>query len=245
MDTNITERAEAQASTHLFVEVPETTLRGSGIVVPAFQVSKYLASVGDEGEAYVSATDKPATHINFQTSRQACRNAGFELITNLQYLAMAQDISGVAENWTGGAVGEGKLFQGLRKWDVDEVQANDFEPKDPDERRYFVLSTGERIYDAAGHLFSWVVADIEGDPESGLINAPFAEGSPTIATSPYPSMEKGVGWYPPAGTDWTGSALVRGGYFVSGGDAGLFSLDFDWPANGNGYVGFRCTKPSQ
>lgn len=246
MDTNIAERTVPSAdTTSLFVEVPETTLHGSGIVVPDFSVAKYLASVDDTGSAYISATDTPATEINFQASRDACSKAGLALITNLQYLALAQNIAGVAENWTGGAVGEGQLFQGLRKWTVDEVQANDFEPKDPDERRWFVLSTGERVYDVAGHLYSWVVADIEGDPETGLVNAPFAEGSPSIATAPYPSLEKGVGWVPRAGADWSGGALVRGGCFGSRERAGVFVLGSGWPEFELGSVGFRCTKPQR
>ena len=57
-------------------------------------------------------------------------------------------------------------------------------------------------------------------------------------------MEKGTGWRPSAGRDWSGLALVRGGYWDSVGDAGAFRLNYDWPDLGDDSVGFRCTKPS-
>ncbi len=249
MDTNITERPvaainAAQASQDsLFVEVPETTLRGSDIVVPAFLVAKYMSSVDADNKAYISATEKPAVNINVYDSIKAAESAGLELITNLRYLALAQNICETAANWTSWTVGEGKLRQGLRKGTVDEVQANDYEPADSDECRWFLLPTGERVYDVAGHLYSWVRADVEGDPETGLVNAPFAEGSPSIATAPYPSMEKGMGWYPKAGSDWSGHALVRGGCFYSDGRSGVFYLGNDFPGVELDIIGFRCTKP--
>ncbi|MFC3336930.1 hypothetical protein [Paracandidimonas soli] len=229
--------------TSLFVEIPETTLRGSEVIVAPFLVSRYLACKDDTGAAYISATEKPTTRINFYDSREACHQAGFELITNLQYLAIAQLIAETSENWTGGAVGEGSLRQGLRKGSVLAAQANDYEPSDPDERRWFVLPSGERIYDVAGHLFSWVVADIEGDPKTGLVNKPFIAGSPSIATAPYPRLEKGMGWYPKAGADGSGGALIRGGCFYSLEYAGVFCLVVVWPDLECANVGFRCTKP--
>ena len=60
--------------------------------------------------------------------------------------------------------------------------------------------------------------------------------------APYPSMEKGMGWRPDAGTNWSGHALVRGGCWDSGSRAGAFNLNGDWPDYRYGYVGFRCTK---
>ncbi len=55
-------------------------------------------------------------------------------------------------------------------------------------------------------------------------------------------MEKGVGWMPSAGADWSGGALVRGGCFVSDGNAGVFRLGSGFPGNELDLVGVRCTK---
>lgn len=226
----------------LLVSVPQIVLRKTEIVVPAFNVGKFLCSVNADAAAYISATEKPRVRINFYDSIKACNKAGTPLITNLQYLAMAQDVYQQPENWTGDKVGKGKLFQGLQDWSVSEAQFNDYESSDPTQRRWFALSNGQRVYDVAGHLFSWCRADVEGDPETGLINRAFAANSPSLITSPHKSMVKGVGWIPSAGSNWSGSALVRGGCFDSVDGAGVFYLGSVFPELGYGYVGVRCTN---
>jgi hypothetical protein len=121
------------------------------------------------------------------------------------------------------------------------VQPHSYEPSDADERRWHELSNGERIYDFAGHLYSWVFDDVQGD-ENGLIAKAFEADSPSLTTAPAKSMENGVGWMPNAGADWSGDALGRGGYFDSGDRAGVFRLNFGWPDDEYDVVGFRCTK---
>jgi hypothetical protein len=112
---------------------------------------------------------------------------------------------------------------------------------DPREARVFTLSNGEQIVDAAGNLYTWIFDDVQGD-ENGLVARPFAADSPSITSAPHPSMERGVGWYPDADTDWSGYALLRGGCWGSNDLAGVFLLDIDWPVYGNVVVGVRCTK---
>lgn len=223
----------------LFVTVPETTLP-NGTVVPAFTVGRYLCTV-DDGDATVSADAVPTVEITYFDAIKACDAAGLKLIRETQALAIAWNIYNHGENWTGGKVGEGKLFQGLRDDTVDEAQSNDYEPEDQDERRFFVLSNGERIYDAAGHLFTWVFDDVQGD-ERGVIAKPFAADSLSISTAPHKSREKGIGWIPSLPCDWSGGALVRGGCWRSGGGAGVFNLGYGHPGYGGVSVGFRYTK---
>jgi hypothetical protein len=226
----------------LFVTVPETTLP-NGTVVPAFQVGQYFCSQDADGKLAVSASGKPWVEINYDDARKACADAGYALLTELQALAIAHNIAQQDANWTGGKVGEGDLIQGLHldPDDVDEAYAGDYEPTDPAERRWFVLSNGERICDAAGNVYSWIFDNVQGD-ENGLVAHAFAADSPSVTTAPFPSMERGVGWYPGAGSNWSGRALFRGGYWYSGGAAGVFDLDGGWPVGANGDVGFRCTK---
>lgn len=225
---------------NLFVTVPAVTLP-NGVTVPSFQVGQYFCSKNDDGLATVSATAAPWVEVNYHDAVAACKAANLNLITELQALAIAHDIVNQGANWTGGTVGEGKLKQGLRNDTVDEVQPASFVPADADEDRWLVLSNGSRICDASGHLFTWVFDDVQGD-EQGLIAKAFAEDSPSVTTPPYPSMTKGMGWRPKAGTDWSGYALIRGGYWSSDGDAGAFGLDGGWPDRVSDYVGFRCTK---
>lgn len=226
---------------HDVVTVPETTLPG-GLVVPAFRVGRFLASKS-AGDLPQSTRDgAPWVRISYHDARRACESAGLALITETQALAIAWQVSQQDINWTGGKVGEGNLYQGLHKHTVDGAQPASVEPADTEERRWFRLANGERLYDISGNAFSWVFDDIQGD-EHGLIAKAFAADSPSIATAPYPSMKKGIGWQPDAGADWSGNALVRGGSWSSDANAGAFSLSYVWPSFAIVYVGFRCTYP--
>ncbi len=236
-------RAAELAAADDFAVVPETTLP-NGTVVPSFLVGRYLCSKSAGGSAIVSRIAAPWVEIDYHAARQACLDAGYQLITELQALALAHNIASVAANWTGGAVGKGNLRQGLRLDSVNEAQPASFEPPNPDERRTFVLSNGEVIIDAAGNAFTWVFDNAQGDAY-GLVAKPFAPTSPSISTAlhMYASLERGVGWYPAAGRNWSGDALIRGGCWGSGSGAGVFYLDDGWPDYAYDYVGFRCTKP--
>ncbi len=222
-----------------FITVPETVLP-NGAVVPEFAVGKYITGREDDQFA-ISATATPWVRINYHDARKEAENAGLKLVTELQSLALAHNIANQDINWTGGKVGQGSLFQGIRKGKVDEAQSGEYEPED-DERRWLQLSNGERIFDIAGNCYTWVFDDVQGN-ENGIVSSAFADDSVSLS-APYPSMEKGVGWHPSKGSDWSGVALVRGGFWGSGGRAGVFYLGDGSPDCGVDVIGFRCTKPS-
>lgn len=221
-----------------FIQVPETTLP-NGKIVPAFRVAQFISSKGPAGIAQSTGQGEPWVNINYHDSVAACKTAGANLITETQALAIAWDISQQDINWTGGKVGHGSLYKGICLGNVDKAQPGIYEPSDA-ERRWHQLSNGERIFDFAGNAFTWVFDDVQGD-ENGLIAKPFAEDSASLQ-APSPSMEKGMGWRPTAGSDWSGDALVRGGCWFSVVHAGAFYLNFDWPVSEYDGVGFRCTK---
>ena len=246
LDANMAAVAVAQAAPSGplpagFVAVPATTLPG-GIEVPAFAVARWLAACGPDGQVVLSETLPPWVRIGYHAARLACARAGFELLTERQALAIAHDIAGQAANWTGGAVGVGRLFQGLHLGRVEAPQAAVLASPDPLERRWFVLSNGERIVDAAGNAFSWVVDDVQGDAD-GIVAHEFRPGSPTLATAPGAPMQQGLGWWPRAGRSWWGRALARGGSWSSQEGAGIFTVVDERPQAERAYVGFRCTLP--
>jgi hypothetical protein len=232
----------ASTEQKLFVTVPAVTFP-DGSIEPSFQVATYLTSKGEDGTPTISASAAPWVEINYHDAVAAAAGAGLALITERQYLAMAIDIASVAANWSGGAVGEGDLKQGLHNDDFDEAQAGDVVPKDADEDRWFTLSNGDRICDAAGNAYSWVFDNVQGD-EQGLLKDEFQANSPSIATAPFPSMKRGMGWRPSAGAGWSGVALVRGGCWDDGDYAGGFRLGYTVPRHSRDFVGFRCTKPA-
>ncbi len=223
-----------------FVTVPDITLP-NGTLVPSFQVGKYLCGRGPMDLPQITASAAPWVEINYNEARSACEAIGGKLITELQYLAIAYDISQQDINWSGGKVGEGVVFQGLHRGTVDDAQPGEYVSSREDERRWHQLSNGERVYDCAGNAYSWVFDDVQGD-EQGVIAREFAADSPSITTAPYPRRTKGMGWRPDAGADWAGRALARGGYWDGGDVAGVFYLYYGSPGYRDGIVGFRCTK---
>jgi len=223
------------------VVIPETRLP-SGLVIPSFRAGRYMSTVNAEGTVNIRADATPTVRIDYRGARKAAEASGLRLLAETHALAIAVNVASVGANWTGGEVGVGLLKQGLRKWSVGSVQRNDYAPQDQDESRAFLLSNGEPIYDVAGHIYSWVFDDVQGD-EDGVVARRFAKDSLSITCAPAPSLEKGVGWYPDGGDNWSGSALVRGGRWRSDGSAGVFYLNGWSPGNRGGYVGFRCTLP--
>ena len=229
----------------IFATLPETTLPG-GLVVPAFQVSKFLARAGENGSILLDGFGAPLVNVTYHTARELAAAAGYELIKESQALSLAYNLSQVGRIWFCGSVGEGAMYQGLRLDidDFDEALSFGYVSADATERREFYLADDSVVFDAAGNCYTWVFDDVQGD-EHGIVARAFAKDSPSITTAPHPSMEKGVGWYPDAGRDWSGYALIRGGCWCSDDRAGVFRLDFDWPGLAYDYVGvgFRCTKP--
>lgn len=222
-----------------FVIVPETTFP-NGFVEPSFMVGKYHCAKSPTGKAIVNKHCTPWNRISYHESIQAAEAAGFNLITETQSLAIAFQIYHQDENWTGGKVGEGKLFQGIRKGNVDGPQSGTYESQDSDERSWHVLANGERIFNAAGNIYTWVFDNVQGD-EKGIIAKPFADDSLTKTAAPCASDINGIG-DTSVGRNWSGHALVRGGCWGSVSDAGVFNVVCGIPSSRIDYVGFRVTK---
>jgi hypothetical protein len=225
---------------NIFVTVPAITLP-NGLAVSSFQVSQYLCGKGADGLAAITAAAKPWVRINYAEAVLASAAIGCKLITETQYLAIAHDICSQDINWDSGKVGVGSVYQGLHLGTVNEAQAGDFVSDNPRERTWHQLSNGERVYGFAGNAYSWVFDDVQGDAQ-GLVARRFAADSPSITTAPCPSMENGMGWRPSAGSNWSGYALARGGYWSDEDYAGVFRLSYGWADNRSDLVGFRCTK---
>ncbi len=224
-----------------FVTVPRRVLPG-GRLVPAFHYAKYPCAKGADGKALLSPSEKPWVNVSYRAAVAACDAAGYQLARESQELAIRLDICEQDINWTGGKVGEGKVYQGLHLGTVTRAQPADYVSCNSLERSWHQLSNGERVYGLAGNIYTWSFDDIQGDA-SGVTNKAFDAGTASIATAPYPSKKKGMGYVPDSGTDWSGRALVRGGCWSDEDLAGVFLLRSAYPDDDLDYVGFRCTKP--
>lgn len=222
-----------------FIQVPEIKLP-NGLVVPAFKVAQHVSGKDEDGNLLLDGSCKPWTNITFFKAQEVCAEYEYGFITETQWLAIAYDLSQQDCNWTGGKVGEGDLYQGIRNG--GGAKPGDYVPTDSTERRWMTLSNGSKICDFNGNVFQWVFDDVQGN-DKGVIAKRFDAESPSLSTAPYPSETKGVGYRPDAGRDWSGSALVRGGCWRSRGDAGVFGLLGDPSVYGLVDIGFRCTLP--
>lgn len=241
VDARVTCAANGDVCPPEFVVVPATTLP-CGLEVPAFAVARWLAARGPDGRVLLHESARPWVNIGYHAAVDACRRSGMRLLTELQALAIAHEVARQAVNWSGGAVGAGRLFQGLHKGGVKCSQPACVVSLDPLERRWLMLSNGERIVDFAGNAFSWVFDDVQGGPD-GVVTRAFAPDSPTVSGAPGRPMEQGLGWWPKAGSSWWGRALARGGSWSSRAGAGVFTVVDERPRSERPYVGFRCTLP--
>ena len=226
-----------------FVRVPETRLP-CGEVVPAFEVSKFLCCLDTDWRVPHAASwahTVPAVLISYRMALEACRNSGWGLITERQWLAIAQDVAGVDANWTLWKFGEGKLRQGLRHGYTHGPVSGKFHPDTDDEFRLKRLSNGQRIYDFGGNAWSWVFDDLQGGPDG--VAAIVDEDSPSLTTARFPSTSKGMGRFPKHRQDWDGRGLIRGGGWRSGKDAGAFALYAAQLYGEYLSIGFRATRP--
>src|SRR5471030_1714524 len=230
-----------QLSDEHFVSIPETTLP-DGTVVPAFKYGRYPASKGVDGAVAHSISAKPWVRIKFADAVAACDAAGLQLARETQELAVRHLICQQPENWSGGEVGVGHVFQGLHRGTVSGAQAADYVSPNADERSYHVLPGGERVYGVAGNIFTYAFDDVQGAP-SGFVAGRVREDSISLTTAPFPAYEKGMGHRTDGDVNWSGGALIRGGFWGGGDYAGVFRLGYTAPVDASGVVGFRCTKP--
>ncbi|MCB9772040.1 MAG: hypothetical protein H6754_05775 [Candidatus Omnitrophica bacterium] len=128
------------------------------------------------------ATDTPWSNLSFNDAFNECQSlgTGYHLITNPEWMAIAKSIENNRVNWSGNAVGSGHIPTGhsdanpnnyLEANNTDTlgctgtnnnnclIQANN----DFWQKRTFVLSNDEVIWDMAGNIHSWVSTNTNGD----------------------------------------------------------------------------------
>lgn len=218
----------------VFITCPEVTLP-CGIVVPSFKVGKYPASKED-GQIVVNG-GKPWVRHTYDEARAAYEAAGYKLITETQWLALAWDISQQDCNWSKGKVGKGKIFRGLHKGTVGCAQSADFVSPKKSERRWLTLSNGEEIFDLAGNVWEWVFDDVQGDADGISLGLIYGD-SPSLSTAPFPSEKKGMGYRPSSSRG--DCAPVRGGTWINVASSGVFALLlYSARSNASTYIGSR------
>jgi prepilin-type N-terminal cleavage/methylation domain-containing protein len=151
------------------------------------------------------ATGTPWTNIDqagaITASTKAC--SGCHLITEAEWMTIAQNVLGVASNWSGGAVGSGYIYSGHN----DDNPGDDLAASTDDsngyygtnnsstdttitanmvgksQRRTLTLSNGEVIWDLAGNIWEWTTGQTTGG-QPGISGAGAATREWTAITTP-------------------------------------------------------------
>ena len=155
--------------------------------VNSFCVMKFHAKNDGSGNATTGAMGTPWFNIDQPTAKTKCTDlgAGYDLISNPEWMTIARNIEAQGANWTGGSRGAGKLISGFTNSSnednpplavFDETNPWDGTGVDPRyasgithsvlelntmenvyrQKRTFLLSNGQIIWDMTGNIKTWV-----------------------------------------------------------------------------------------
>jgi prepilin-type N-terminal cleavage/methylation domain-containing protein len=250
-----------------FVAVPGNATFGTG----DFCVMKYeaknvsgVATSQTAGTPWVSISQTDA----ITASSAAC--AGCHLITDGEWLTIANNALGVASNWSGGSVGSGYIYSGhndnapATPLAADSNDANGYSGETNtggNQRRTLTLSNGSVIWDLAGNVSEWVNATISGGLSPGLSSDTVRTwkewNNSSLLWNGLPNIDKPSSIYPGAGswsstqgigqlwsnyTEPAAMGFYRGYNWAGGSDAGIVALMLVPPSTTGTSLGFRAAQ---
>jgi len=254
------------ANNAIYFEDPDSNLYGKTY----FYVMKYQAR-NNGGVPQSTGDGLPWTNISQLDAIQKSKDAGYHLITNWEWMAIARDIEQVADNWTGGAVGSGMIKRG----NVGTTDDGSYDGADPEtgilnDKAKLKLSNGEEIYHFSGNVWEWVdetktttelLANFNSQSSnwyeyngtivadfSKAIILPYSMAGPKAAHNSANGVGKiyvdtDASWSNNTPYDNTIHAFLRGGYWNNGANAGVFALYLNFsPSYSYTSVGFRCAR---
>ena len=250
-----------------YIVVPGSSLYNT----EAFCVMKYEAKNNGSGVAVSTMVGTPWATISqtnaLTVAEAAC--SGCHLITENEWLTIAQNVMSVDSNWSGGSVGTGSMYRGH----TDNVPANSLAASTDndgysgtgqttaEQRRTLTLTNAEIIWDLAGNVWEWTDGTTEGagkQPASSgasygwrqwstasLLPGNFANTFPEYASASASAWgsSQNIGQLYSSNTEGALRGFRRGGYWIDGGNGGVFSLILDSaPSFTHVALGFRVAK---
>ena len=190
------------------------------------------------------------------TAAAAC--TGCHLITEGEYLTIAQNVLTVPSNWSGGTVGSGNIPRGNSNSSAAMDATSDLTGVN---KRTLTLTNGEVIWDLAGNVWEWTSGTsttgqpgVTGNAYASWIEWPNVTTPGTLSPNVFPSgtgiagasswnSGNGIGQLisNPAETGLRG--FIRGGPWNYGSNAGVLTLHLS-SSPGIAYtdVGFRVSR---
>ena len=237
-----------------YISVPGSATYGTS----NFCVMKYEAkNVG--GVATSQAASTPWVSISQTTSISTAAAActGCHLITEGEWLTIAQNVLNVSSNWSSGTVGTGYIYSGHN----DNAPANalavsntadgysDTGNASGNQRRTLTLSNGEVIWDLSGNVWEWTSGTVQSPTvQPGITGSGYNWREWTAVTnqgtiSPNPSASatgitgassssswnsgNGIGQIYSSADEAGLRGFLRGGDWSTGGRAGVLALSLD------------------
>jgi prepilin-type N-terminal cleavage/methylation domain-containing protein len=226
-----------------------------------------------------TAAGYPVANISQDTAKNTATpsyttncSSGCHLITEAEWMTIAQNVLSVSSNWSGGSVGTGYIYSGHN----DNVPATAIEADSNDvngyantgntsgnQKRTLILTNGEVIWDLASNVYEWTQGTIAGGQQPGLsgestyVWKQWNNGSLLMNGLPALSQPSSTGISGISGWDSTkgigqlysnygeagARAFRRGGYWSSGSGAGVLALPLDGSSGAaSSYVGVRVSR---
>jgi len=248
-----------------FIPVPGSGTYGTN----DFCVMKYEAKQADATTPISQPAGTPWTFISQTNAITYSQNVvgctGCHLITEAEWMTIAQNVLSVNANWSGGTVSTGCIFRG----NVGELDACGYDGADPEfgtgrnAKASLALTNGEVIWDMASNVHEWTQSTIAGSQQPGLLgestydskqwnNGSLLMNSLPALSQPSSTGISGIsGWSSTQGIGQLYSnygevavhAFLRGGHSDGGFGSGVLGLVLSCAPGGDDWnTGFRVSR---
>lgn len=194
--------------------------------------------------------------------------SGCHLITEAEWMTIAQNVLSVPSNWSGGAVGSGYIYSGHNDGIpntaliADSNDANGYsgtgQSSPSYQRRTLTLTNGEVIWDLAGNEWEWTTGQIAAEKPTGMGFWGWHQWTDisggSLDINPYPSgtgfsgsgswnSSNGIGQIYGLTSSVSLNGFLRGGAWNTGGVTGVLAMRLYYaPSYASGPIGFRVAR---